>query len=57
MIKFTIKITDDKKGSCSVKLESPKKEDYEKVKSQNEKNCAIMVQQALFKTLKDLQNE
>ena len=55
MLKFTIKISDKKGDKCKVDLESPKKEDFEKAKS-NEKTCAIMVQQKILKALEDLQN-
>lgn len=56
MIKFTIKISDKKDGSCKVDLESPKKETFDKAKDA-EKNCAIIIQQKLMKALEDLENE
>ena len=56
MLKFTIKISDKKDGNCKVDLDSHKKEDFEKAKD-NEKSCAIIIQQKIMKSLEDLQNE
>lgn len=56
MLKFIIKVSDKKDGNCKVDLESPKKEDFNKAK-ENEKSCAIMIQQKIMKSLEDLQNE
>ena len=56
MLKFTIKVSDKKDGKCKVDLESPKREDFNKAKD-SEKNCAIAIQQAIIKSLEDLQNE
>lgn len=56
MVKFTLKISDNGKGSCKVDLTSPKKEEFEKAKD-TEKACAIMIQQKLNKCLEDLEKE
>ena len=56
MLKFVLKISDNKKGSCKVTLENPKQVDYDKAKD-TEKTCGIMLQQKIMKALKELENE
>lgn len=56
MLKFIIKITDKKDGTCKVDFTSPKKEEFEKAKS-DERKCAVVVQQKLMKALEDLEKE